>query len=84
MGFFSIFSGLQGWSKEKLRDELLRLQTRCSRGIFSHPLGADAALAERKQLEDRCKDIQVELRRRGLADSETYAEVMDRIQKKRI
>lgn len=83
MGFFSIFSGLQGWPKEKIRDELLRFQTLSVRGIFSHPKGPDVARAERKQFEDRCKELQAELRRRGLADSETVSELMERMQKMR-
>ncbi len=83
MGFFSSLFGIQSWSPEKLRDELLKLNTRCARSswVFSDPRGVDAALAEKAQLQARADEISLELKRRGLAETETAAEVMARIRR---
>lgn len=82
MGFFSsLFFGIGGWSKEKLRDELLRLETKCAQSswVFSDPRGVDAAMADKRRLQDRAEEIKAELKRRGLTGSESGAELMARI-----
>lgn len=82
MGFFSsLFFGIEGWSKEKLRDEFLRLETKCAQSswIFSDPRGVDAAMADKRRMQARLEEISAELKRRGLSDLESVEELMARI-----
>jgi len=82
MGFFSsLFFGIKGWSKEKLRDEFLRLDTKCSQSswVLSDPRGVDAAKADKRKMQARLDEISAELKRRGLSEVESMEEVMARI-----